>query len=133
MAYTYNTLHDGRNKNVISSNLRTRARQYAPGITHIPARPNQASWAIQNLSSTETIKLWFGAVPVSPLDENTTFLNVDKTTWSGPQDTQAQGTLGTYGISIGPGEFYEPFVSPTSDVYIFNPSGSPINANETEG
>lgn len=108
-------------------------RVYAQGITQESSeRPNIATWALQNLDATNDLRIWYGLVPVDPLDENTGYLPEDATSWSAGQISSAETTLATYGEKVGPGQYLEPFIAPSAEIYIYAAVG-PINAHIKEG
>lgn len=116
-----------------SANIQSYAKAYATGITWESAdRSEIGTYAIQNLDGATDLRLWYGCIPVDPLDLAQGYLPVDPSGWTGPQTTSAETTLATYGEKVGPGQYLEQFIAPSGPLYVYCPAGT-VNAHTREG
>ena len=70
---------------------------------------------------------------MDPLDpEGSGYLPQDPASWNGTQTIQAVDALSTYGETVGPGQYLEPFLTPNQEVYSYVETGT-VKAHVKEG
>jgi hypothetical protein len=119
---------------IVSVKATSVAREYPEGVALVSlGRPDLASVAIQNLDATKSVKFWHGLIPVDPLDpEGSGYLEQDPTSWTSTEISQAVATLSTFGETVGPGQYLEPFLTPNQEVYSYVETGT-VKAHVKEG
>lgn len=119
--------------NLVSTNATSVARLYPQGVALITAgRPELASIAVQNLESVNTVQFWHGLIPIDPLDPGAGTLPEDPTGWTGGEINTAETVISTYGETLKAGQYLEPFLTPTQQVYSYVAAGT-VRAHVKEG
>ena len=119
---------------VESSRCRSIARLYGTGVGLVTSgRPDLVSVSIQNLESSNTVQFWHGLIPIDPLDpEGSGYLPEDPADWDGTETSQAINVLSNYGETVKAGQYLEPFITPTQQIYSYVASGT-VRAHVKEG
>lgn len=119
---------------VEASSCKSVARLYPTGVSLVTSgRPDLVSVSIQNLESTQEVQFWHGLIPIDPLDpEGSGYLPEDPAEWDGTQTNQALSAISTYGERVKAGQYLEPFITPTQQIYSYVSSGT-VSAHVKEG
>lgn len=115
-----------------SAKIQSYAKQFTSGINwEDKDRSEISTYALQNLDGTQSLHIWYGQIPVDPLDLTQGYLPKDPSAWTAGQTTSAESTVLTYGEKIGPGQYLEQFTAPSGELYIYSPGT--VKAHTREG
>ena len=118
---------------IASTTARSIARLYPQGINLLTrGRSGLTSVSIQNLETSKEVRFWHGLVPLDAFAADPVYLAEDPTTWDAAETTAAIALIGTYGEKVEAGQYLEPFIPPTQQVYSYVASGT-VKAHVKEG